>query len=392
MIMGGNMSLEGNSLWKEIHDEAIIFDLHTHQSIKVSLIGRLITLNNKASKYSNPFSFRTDIPKLIKGRVNGVSSAIYAPEPAFLEDCKWLRLVKTILPGMRRAFSKSPFGTTIALMDEIEKAVEEAKDPNTGRPLAKFAYSVQELNEILSQGNDGPVAFVHSVEGAHSLDENIDNLDKLFERGVNHLTMAHFYENGIAPPVYPFPEYVQKLGCFQMRRDLTLGLTPLGKDVVEKMIEIGMIIDITHCTPKARQQIYDMVGNKTPIIASHIGVFDMNPNPYNLEDWEIRKIADTGGAVGVIFMNYWLVPYERVRGLDYISQTIRHIMEVTGDDYVAIGSDFDGFTDPPDDIKDASEMPHLTQRLVSDGLTREQIFKILGDNALRVLREGWGKK
>lgn len=386
------MNSERNALWKEIHDEATIFDLHTHPSIKVSLLGRLITFNHRAAKYFNPFGFRTDIPKLIKGGVNGLSSAIYAPEPAFLEDCKWLRLVKIILPGMRKAFSKNSFDATISLLDEMEKAIEKAKDPDTGKPLAKIAHSVHELNEILSQSDGGPIAFVHSVEGAHSLDKNADHLDDLFERGVAYLTLAHFYKNGVAPPVYPFPEYAQKLGCFQKRRDLTLGLTSLGKDVVEKMIEKGMIIDIAHCTPKARKQVYEMVGNQTPIIASHIGVYGLNPNPYNLRDWEIRKIADTGGAVGVIFMNYWLVPYERVRGIDYISQTIRHLLDIAGDHHVAIGSDFDGFTDPPDDLKDASQMPYLTQRLVSDGLSREQIIKILGGNALRVLLEGWGKK
>jgi len=182
------------------------------------------------------------------------------------------------------------------------------------------------------------------------------------------------------------------LGCFQGDRDLTLGLKEFGEQVIEKMVELGMILDITHCTPPARKRIYDIVGNRLPIIASHVGAYEVNPNPYNLQDWEVKRIADTGGVVAVIFMNYWLMPHETKRGLNFIARTIKHFVNVGGIDHVAIGSDFDGFTDPPDDLKDASELPKLTQRLVAEGYNREQIVKIWGGNAPRVLREGWRKK
>jgi membrane dipeptidase len=91
-------------------------------------------------------------------------------------------------------------------------------------------------------------------------------------------------------------------------------------------------------------------------------------------------------------MNYWLMPHETKRGLNFIARTINHFVNVGGIDHVAFGSDFDGFTDPPDDLKDASELARLTQRLVAEGYREEEIGKFLGGNALRVLREGWGKK
>ena len=62
------------------------------------------------------------------------------------------------------------------------------------------------------------------------------------------------------------------------------------------------------------------------------------------------------------------------------------------EDYVGLGTDLDGFTTPPEDLKDASEMPRLTQRMIVEGYSADRINKILGGNALRVLREGWGKK
>jgi membrane dipeptidase len=77
--------------------------------------------------------------------------------------------------------------------------------------------------------------------------------------------------------------------------------------------------------------------------------------------------------------------------MNFIARTIEHFIKVAGIEHVSIGSDFDGFTDPPDDLKDASELPKLTQRLIAEGYPEDDIIKILGGNALRTLRDGWGK-
>jgi membrane dipeptidase len=158
------------------------------------------------------------------------------------------------------------------------------------------------------------------------------------------------------------------------------------------MIELGMLIDLSHCTPPARVRIYDIVGKRAPLIASHVGAFDINPDPYNLKEWEMKKIADSGGVIGVIFMNYWLMPRESHRGLNAITQTLRKFIDLAGEDHVGFGTDFDGFTTPPSDLVNAGQMPRLTQRLMSEGLTSAQIQKILGGNVLNALRQGWGQK
>ena len=79
-----------------------------------------------------------------------------------------------------------------------------------------------------------------------------------------------------------------------------------------------------------------------PLIASHVGAYEINPSPYNIKDWEIQKIADSGGLVAVIFMNYWLMPHETQRGLNFVAHTIQHLANVGGIDHVGIGTDFDG--------------------------------------------------
>jgi membrane dipeptidase len=78
--------------------------------------------------------------------------------------------------------------------------------------------------------------------------------------------------------------------------------------------------------------------------------------------------------------------------VNFISRHIEHMVNAGGEDVVGIGSDLDGFTTPPDDLDNASQLPRLTQRLVVDGHPEGRIKKILGGNALRVLCDGWGKK
>jgi len=385
------MAEEGNSVWEEIHyGEAPIVDVHAHPSLKVFLFRRALTRRLRAYRAYNPLKLRTDFKKLKEGGVDVLLSSVYAPEREIIDDCIYLKLLRFLMPfTYRKVFCWDRFDVTWHILDLMEEQVRQTGQG--GGPVARMAFSVRELDEILGQGAERPIAVVHSVEGAHSLDGKLKNLKRLFDRGVAYLTLAHFYENAAVHPVFPYPEDVQRLGCFPYGGDLTRGLTEFGEQVVEAMIEMGMIVDVAHCTPPARRRIYELVGNRAPIIASHVGAYEINPSPYNLNDWEIKKVADSGGLVGVIFMNYWLMPHATKRGLNFITRTIDHLAKVGGIDHVGIGTDFDGFTDPPDDLENASQLPRLTQRLLAEGYSRTAILQIWGGNALRVLRQGWGK-
>ena len=379
--------------WQDVHFNSTVLDLHAHPSFNVSLFNRAITSRFYPSRSAfDPFSVRTNLPTLRKGGVDILMSAVYAPERGIFDECRLLSILRFFMrPVWNKIYGRPYFDVTSQMLDEMETALSKAIDPLTGKPLAKVAQSLAALEAILAEEPEPPVAFVHAVEGGHCIDGKLENLQTLFERGVAYLTLAHFFENEIVHPVFPWPEYIQKFGCFRSERDLTLGLKPFGEQVVEKMVELGMLIDISHCTPPARARIFEIVGNRRPVLATHVGAYEINPSPYNLKDWELRKIAESGGTAGVIFMNYWLMPHETKRGLNFITRTVEHFVNTAGVDHVSIGSDFDGFTDPPDDLKDASELPYLTQRLIAEEFSEESIGKILGGNALRVLREGWGK-
>jgi microsomal dipeptidase-like Zn-dependent dipeptidase len=388
--------------WKRIHHEATVVDLHIHPSMHQQLFNRDLNLRYVINRtlHGNPMNVRASFPRLRDGGYDVIFSTLYVPEKDILQDFPIIKLFWFLRPDLwRKLILSEPFDATLKIMKDMEKAVTAS----TSTGVVSLAGSVAELNAILSQPKgQRPIAVIHAIEGAHSLgsehagdEEVMDHLEALYQRGVICLTLAHFYPNRVANPCYPFPEDIARLSANPtLWRDLTLGLTDLGKRVVEKMIELGMLIDVSHCTPTARQQIYDIVdasGKHVPLVASHVGAYAIDPSPYNLTDREIQRIARDGGVIGVIFMPYWLMPKESGQGLNFISRHIQYLIDTGGEDIAGIGTDFDGFTTPPDDLDNASLMPRLTQRLVVDGHGEARIKKVLGANALRVIRQGWGR-
>jgi membrane dipeptidase len=140
----------------------------------------------------------------------------------------------------------------------------------------------------------------------------------------------------------------------------------------------------------ARKEIYDLVADRIPIVASHVGVRTMNAVEYNVDEADVKAIAASGGVVGVIFMPYWLDAAHPGKGLDAIWRTMKTVRDWAGSwDHVAIGTDFDGFTDPPDDCKNSGELPRVRPLLEKHGLDAAEVDAVLGGNARRVLRDGW---
>ncbi|HVO68668.1 MAG TPA: membrane dipeptidase [Aggregatilineaceae bacterium] len=412
--------------WMELHYAATVVDFHAHPALKAVLFHRNLTRRYRPlTAFFWPPNVETNFPALERGGVDVLLSAIYAPEKPILTDLPLLKVLRYApWPFIRRTwnelFQRTYFEATVGLLDDLEGRIDaynRRAKPGARQRHVELAHSVDDLDRMVSQGSRGPIAFIHTIEGGHSLqgetgsaDEVLRNLDALFERGVAALTLAHFYPNRLVSPVFPYPEYLlplisqKHIDRLWTEHDLSHGLTSIGEQVVERMLELGMIIDVSHATPPARRRVYEIAGlsNKQgAVVATHVGAYEINPSPYNLEDWEIRWMTDHGGVVGVIFMNYWLMANATNLGVNFVSRTIEHFVQAGGGttDHVVIGSDFDGFTDTPDDLKNASEMPRLTQRLMSElkstgqrKYTDEDVEKILGKNALRVLRDGWGRK
>jgi membrane dipeptidase len=278
------------------------------------------------------------------------------------------------------------------MMDYLEQEVRKVD----GLTVAK---DVGELERCIQEGDP---CVIHSVEGSHSLEDDklspLECLDILFDRGVAYLTLAHFYPNVcVESNVFPYPEeqgsHVKEYWKKRAVWDESGGLTETGREVVERMLELGMIIDITHLTIEGRNQVYDIVDQHDKnyaVIASHVGAFEHHALTYNLQDWELQWLADRGCCAGAIFMNSWLSPTKPTgAGLANIERTIKHMINVGGEGLPAIGTDFDGFTDPPDELTRIEDIGVLRRHLSHCGYTDERINAIMGGNGKRVLLEGW---
>jgi microsomal dipeptidase-like Zn-dependent dipeptidase len=389
--------------WRELQHEAVIVDLHIHPAMQQQLFNRNLNLRYVINRtiHADPFSVRASFPRLRDGGYGVILSVLHVPEHGLLKDFPLAGIFRFLRPDLWQKWVVTPpFDAVLNMMGDFEAAVQESH----GYEHVRMAHSVNELNAILSLPKEKrPIAAIHAIEGGHSLgmketsdDEVLHHLEALYQRGVIYITLAHFYPNKVTHPCYPFPEDLAHLSVHpELWRDLTLGLTDLGKRVVARMFELGMLIDLSHSSPAARQDVYEIAdasGKHPPLFATHVGAYALNPSPYNLTDWEIRRIARDGGVVGVIFMNYWLMPKESGQGINALSRHIQYLVDVGGEDLPGLGTDFDGFASPPDDLDNASLMPRLTQRLVVDGHSPTRIKKILGGNAVRMLCEGWGKK
>ncbi len=377
---------------QRLHDASLIVDLHAHPSFKTYLWRKRLADRHRPGGSLSPFSMRVDLPKMRDGGLNVLLSAIHLPERALLKDCGPIRLAKMFAPRrLKDLFDRNPFEQTMKMIDDFESQARLSyfSRDNVTTQL-EFAMSGADVDDIMSRHH---IAALHTIEGAHSLDGEIQNVRKFFDRGVALITLAHFYENGVAAPVHGVPPGMRKLGCFDEPVDLSKGLTPFGRDAVEEMLDLGILVDMTHCTKTARDEVVSMATAKSrPPVMTHVGVKALADREMNPDDAEIRTIADAGGLIGVIFMNYWITEHHHAKpGLMFVVETMKHLKQTGGIECIGVGSDFDGFTDPPDDLKDPSQLPHLTEALSQAGFTDDEIGQIWGLNFRRVLASGWGR-
>lgn len=204
-----------------------------------------------------------------------------------------------------------------------------------------------------------------ALEGLHSLENDMDNVDELFDAGYRIAGLVHQFDNS--------------LGGSSQGVDRG-GLTPFGRGVVERMQQRGMIIDLAHASPQLIRDVVAMA--KRPLLVSHTGVRGTCDRPRNLSDDEVRMIAKTGGVIGIGFWS------GAVCGPDAraIAKAMRHTANLAGVEHVALGSDFDGDKMP----FDVTGIDMITESLLAEGFSEAEIEAIMGGNVIRLLRDALG--
>lgn len=367
-------------------------DIHAHPAMNAFLWDRDLRRHYFTGRGFNPLASLTDFKMLEKGGLKVLWSSLHVPESNLL-GCWLLRLAAHVTSGGRKLLKLNEWECLLVMMDKMERQVARAED------RFAVARSNAELDHVLAAGK---TAIVHTVEGGHVLGAGLDaddlsgrlaRLEQLADRGVASLTLAHLFPNDLAGHAEAIPTEQRSYPTCKLDTGVipSRGLTPTGQAVVERMVELRMVPDVTHCTPVARREVYELVANRVPVIASHTGVRSMNPVEYNLDEADVHAIVATGGVVGVIFMPYWLDESHPGPGLDAIYRTMDTVRGWSGGswEHVAIGTDFDGFTDPADDCNSEAQLPRIRELLDSKGVSRNDAEAVLGDNARRVLRKGW---
>jgi membrane dipeptidase len=205
------------------------------------------------------------------------------------------------------------------------------------------------------------------IEGAHALEGDLDKLDHFASRGVRYLGLLHFSANEAGFPAYG-----------RGRRD-DEGLTRWGLDLVRRCEAAGILVDLAHVN---RRGFLDACAAATrPPLVSHTGVLGAFEHWRNIDDGQLRAVADRGGVVGVIFCPRFI----GAGGINAVVKHLRHILDVVGEDTPALGSDWDGFIVPTKELADPRGLPLLTDALLRAGFGERVVGKILRGNALRLL-------
>jgi len=272
--------------------------------------------------------------------------------------------------------------------------------------------------ELKQAVKDKRLAAMLGVEGGHMIEDKIENLDALYVRGVRYMTLT--WNNSTSWATSAADETTKGDSLTHK------GLTDLGKKIVVRMNELGMLIDISH---NGEQTFWDVIKlSKKPIIASHSCVWNFCHHRRNLKDAQIKAIAKNGGVIhlnfyagfldstyekkaaqliakhkpeidslvahgtqpdyaGIMTMEKYKEETNAIRPpLSLLLDHLDYIVKLVGVDFVGLGSDFDGIEAGPRELNGVQDFPLITKALLERGYSKKDIRKILGENFLRVFK------
>ena len=211
------------------------------------------------------------------------------------------------------------------------------------------------------------------IQGGNALDHDPYTLNLLDGRVVR-ITLVHLSSSTLGTTSSPL----------QLGQDD--GLSERGRDYVRKLDEKRIFVDLAHVSRRGFWDAVDVHDRSLPLIVTHTGVCGVHDHWRNLDDAQLRAVADSGGTVGIMYHWPFLGPGARSRGVDAILRHLEHIVATVGDDHASLGSDWDGAILTPRDMPTCLELPRLVQGMLDRGWTAERIRKVLGENFLRALR------
>ncbi len=368
-------------MYKTVHEKAIVVDAHNDVLISI-LKGLDITTNLTGKTHS-------DLDRFKKGGVDVQIFSVWSDE---------------------RYEKGKGFGYANRQIDSLYSLTNR----NTDRMM--IVLSPKDFSRAIKQKKLGVMM---GLEGGHMIEDSIEYLERLYQRGVRYMTLT--WNNSTSWASSAADE--EKHGA-QTNSSLQMGLTEHGRKIVRRMNELGMLVDLSHVGEKTFWDVMELVTK--PVIVSHSCVHALCPHRRNLKDDQIKAVAKNGGVIHVNFysgfvdsnfaqrkmvfenlhrneidslkknnlpdfeIDMWLATRypaeaERLRApLSLLIDHIDYIVKLAGISHVGLGSDFDGIDSAPQQMDDVSKMPLVTKALLERGYSRKDIEKILGGNFIRI--------
>jgi microsomal dipeptidase-like Zn-dependent dipeptidase len=336
---------------RALHEKLFVADLHADA-----------LLWNRDLLEDSPIG-QVDVPKLLRGNVALQAFTVVTKSPRNLnielnedktDNIFWLALAQ------RQPLENLSSLTKRALY-QANKLKEYSEKSNGTLVVIKTKNDLK--NFLERRKTEKLVGGFLGIEGAHALDGKLENIDVLFDAGFRMMSPSHFFDNDIGGSAHGVQKY---------------GLTDNGKEMIRRMEAKGMLVDLAHASAATIEDVLAIATK--PVVVSHTGVRGTCDNQRNLSDEQLRSIAKTGGIVGI---GFWETA---VCGKDAasIARAIRYAANLIGADHVALGSDFDGSVRVP---FDTSGEALITEALMNENFTDEEIAQIMGGNVLKLLLE-----
>lgn len=382
----------GNSQsYKKLHHKAVLIDTHNDVLSSAVLEGKNIS-HRIADGHS-------DLDRLKEGGVDVQFFSVYTgPESRNKE-----------------ARPDDPFGRGVYkdANQEID-SLESIAVRNPGRmTLAKNYKGVKK-----GIRKKKLVALI-GVEGGHMIENDMQKLEALYRRGMRYMTLTW---NNSTPWASSAMDETLNPGKLKQK-----GLTDFGRQIVKRMNELGIIVDLSHT---GEQTFYDAIATTTkPVLLSHSSVWSICPVFRNVKDEQIKAVAKNGGVICVNFYSgfissafdkrteylngpgkkiiedsllavnndstvmetqwrkYYREELSKVRPtITELVDHIDYIVKLVGDDHAGIGADYDGVSSLPVGMDDVTTYPLVTEELLRRGYSKKSIKKILGGNVLRIMK------
>lgn len=327
----------------ELYLASDVVDLHLESFSFYRALGYHPYERHRGGAFGTHFYGQADIPRLLEAGVTGAvwsltAHPLRAPE------------------GREERFFE--------LLDDLERLVQGA-DGRLG-----LARSLGDYRAARALGKQA--AFV-GIQGANLLPPDPSVLARL-EGRVLRITLLHLTNTEFGRASVPLPSH---------RR----GLSDLGRAFVQEMNRLKIGVDLAHID---REGFWDAVAasDKTlPLFVTHTGVSSVFPHFRNLDDDQLRAVAEQGGTVGIMLHSAYLGDRLFSGKLDSVVRHVLHAVRVIGAEHVSIGTDWDGAISTPRDMPTCLELPKLVDRLLAAGLSEVECQATLGKSALRVIGE-----